>query len=282
MSESKSKLLSLEDIVIEASRCHEEGKRIVLCHGAFDLLHAGHIRHLQSAKKEGDILFVTVTCDKQVNKGPGRPVFPELLRAENLAALICVDFVAINDAPTAINVISKIKPHVYVKGDDYKNASDDLTGNILLERDAVETSGGKIVFTDDITFSSTNLLNEYFGVFTPETQEYLNAFKKNNTIDDVVKQLKLLKKLDVLVIGDAIVDEYLYTIPLGQAAKGSHLSVKYEATEKFAGGSLAVANHMAGFANSVTLVSGLGKLNNHEGFIRSKLAVNVKPHFYFQ
>lgn len=281
MPESKVKILSLENIEAEASRCHKDGKRIILCHGTFDLLHAGHIRHLQSARKEGDVLFVTVTCDKQVNKGPGRPVFPESLRADNLAALACVDFVAINDFPTAVNIIPKVRPHAYVKGSEYKNASDDLTGNILLERNAVEASGGKIIYTDDITFSSSNLLNEHFGVFNPETQEYLNEFKNKNTSNDIVKQLQSLKTLDVLVIGDAIVDEYIYTIPLGQAAKGTHLSVKYETTEKFAGGSLAVANHIAGFVNSVTLVCGLGKVNNHEDFIRSKLAPNVKPHFHY-
>ena len=281
MPESFCKIISLEEIEDQATRCHKDGKRIVLCHGTFDLLHAGHIRHLQSARKEGDVLFVTVTCDKQVNKGPGRPVFPERLRAENLAALTCVDYVAINESPTAINIIPKIRPHAYIKGSDYKNASDDLTGNIILERNAVEACGGRIVFTDDITFSSTNLLNEHFGVFTPETQEYLNEFKKNNSSENVIKQLQSLKNLNVLVIGDAIIDEYLYTVPLGQAAKGTHLSVKYEATEKFAGGSLAVANHIAGFVNSVALVSGLGKTNNHEDFIRSKLAPNVKPHFYY-
>ena len=281
MPESEIKILSLEEIETEASRCHKDGKRIVLCHGTFDLLHAGHIRHLKSARKEGDILFVTVTSDQQVNKGPGRPVFHELLRAENLAALTCVDFVAINDSPTAINIIPKIKPHVYVKGSDYKNARDDLTGNILLERNAVEASGGKVIYTDDITFSSTSLLNEHFGVFNPEAQDYLSEFKKNNTSNDVIKKLQSLKELNVLVIGDAIVDEYMYTIPLGQAAKGTHLSVKYEATEKFAGGSLAVANHIACFANSVTLVCGLGKSDNHEDFIRSKLEPNIKPHFYY-
>ena len=281
MPNSKSKILSLEDLSTKANNFKKDGNRIVLCHGTFDLSHAGHIRHLQSARKEGDALFVTVTGDQYVNKGPGRPVFPEVLRAENIAALTCVDFVSINYSATAVNILSKIKPDAYVKGSDYKNTSDDLTGNIIAEKNAVEACGGEIVYTEDITFSSSSLLNEYFGVFPTETQEYLEKFRKNYSSDLIISKLRALEGLDVLVIGDAIIDEYCYTVPLGQSAKGTHLSVKYGSSELFAGGALAVANHIAGFVNSVTLVTGLGKKNNHEDFIRSKLATNVKPQFFY-
>ncbi len=81
------KICSIEQLGIESARLKALGKRVVLCHGTFDLMHTGHIRHLQRARQEGDVLFVSLTADKFVNKGPGRPVFSEDLRAETLAAL---------------------------------------------------------------------------------------------------------------------------------------------------------------------------------------------------
>ncbi|MEI8218876.1 MAG: adenylyltransferase/cytidyltransferase family protein, partial [Elusimicrobiota bacterium] len=105
----------------------KKGKKIVLCHGVFDLVHLGHIRYFTQAKKEGDILVVTLTKDKYVKRGPGRPVFNEYLRAEMLACLEIVDFVAVVDSPTAIECITALKPDVYVKGPDYKDKKTDIT-----------------------------------------------------------------------------------------------------------------------------------------------------------
>ena len=281
MPETQKKILTLEELTSKAEELREEGKRIVLCHGTFDLLHIGHIRHLQNAHKQGDILITTVTGDQYVNKGPGRPVFPEHLRSENLAALACVDFVSINQALTAINVISIVKPHIYVKGQDYKKASDDVTGNITREKNEVERHGGELIFTEDITFSSSNLLNENFGIFSPETKSFLQKIRKKHNDTEIIQLLKNLSGLKVAVVGDAIVDEYHYTTLLGQSGKGTHPSVKYESQELFAGGALAVANHLAGFVGSVTLVTGLGTGHNYEEFIRSKLNNNVTPNFYY-
>ena len=275
------KILSLEDLASKAEELRQLGKRIILCHGTFDLLHIGHIRHLQNACKEGDILITTVTGDSYVNKGPGRPIFPENLRSENLAALACVDLVAINQALTATNVISLVKPHAYVKGTEYKDDKDDLTGNIALERDAVEKYGGELIFTKDITFSSSNLLNENFGVFPKEVKEYLEKIRNGHNDSELIQKLKSCGRMKVMVVGDSIIDEYQYTSLLGQSGKGSHQSVKYQSTEQFAGGALAVANHLAGFVESVTLVTGLGEGDNHEDFIRSKLKENVIPQFHY-
>src|SRR5882672_8053419 len=127
---SNAKVLSLDELENAAAALRKDGKRLVLCHGTFDLMHAGHIRHLQRARQEGDVLIVTLTGDAHVGKGPGRPVFREDLRAETLAALACVDFVAINHEPAAVNVITRLRPNVYAKGSDYRSVADDVTGNI--------------------------------------------------------------------------------------------------------------------------------------------------------
>jgi rfaE bifunctional protein nucleotidyltransferase chain/domain len=283
MQTTTKKILTLDELSVKAKEYRESGKKVVLCHGAFDLIHAGHIRYLKSARNEGDVLFVTVTADEFINKGPGRPVFSQELRAENLGYLIFVDFVAVNNAATAVNVLSEIKPHAYVKGPDYKNMEDDISGNIYAEKKEVESHGGKIVFTDDISFSSTSLLNEHFGVFPPETKDYIHSFREKYNCKEVISMLQALGSLNVLVVGDAIVDEYHYVDPLGQSSKGANLAVKFNSKEQFAGGSLAVANHIAGFVENVTVVTGLGEQNSHEEFIRSKLQKNVtfEP-FYFQ
>ncbi|MBW2562390.1 MAG: adenylyltransferase/cytidyltransferase family protein [Deltaproteobacteria bacterium] len=97
----------------ELARLKREGQTLVHCHGVFDLLHPGHLRHLQAAKREGDILVVTITPDQYVNRGPNRPVFSEQLRAEQVATLECVDYVAINKWPTAVETIKLLKPDVY-------------------------------------------------------------------------------------------------------------------------------------------------------------------------
>jgi len=258
----------------------KEGKKIVQCHGTFDLMHVGHIRHLENAKKQGDVLLVTVTADEYVNKGPGRPVFNQQLRSENLAALACVDYVAISDSLTALESIDIIKPHLYVKGSEYQDDNEDITGNISLEKNAVENNGGSIYFTNDITFSSSNLLNNHFDIFTKDTEKFLNLFKNKWCHENINNKISTLSNLNVLVIGDSIIDQYHYSSPMGQAGKSNILAVRYESDEEFAGGAVAVANHIAEFAGNVTLLTGVGDLDNKDDFIKSKLKSNVVPFFY--
>jgi len=277
----KEKILSLDALAAIAENHRKQGKKIILCHGCFDLLHIGHIRYLNKARSLGDELLVTLTADEYVNKGPGRPVFPAQLRAEHMAALSMVSYVAVNHAETAVNVLNKIKPHFYVKGNEYENADDDLSGNIRLEQQATEQWGGKIFFTNEATFSSSTLLNQNFNLFPPETENYLKRISQHHNIDEIVAQVEQLRGLKVAVIGDAIIDEYHYTEPLGQTGKGNVLAVKYQSMENFAGGSIAVANHVAGFVDQVTLLTALGKENSEEQFIRDKLGKNVTPEFLY-
>ena len=144
------KIYTLDKLKNISFSLKKKSKKIVLCHGVFDLLHIGHIKHLKKAKENGSKLFVTITSDKFVNKGPGKPVFNERLRAEALASLEDVDFVAINDSPTAINAIKIIKPDFYCKGRDYVNPKDDITGEIRNELKELKKNKGKIIFTHEL------------------------------------------------------------------------------------------------------------------------------------
>lgn len=278
---TEEKIVTLDEIARRSAALNRVGRRVVLCHGTFDLMHTGHIRYLQRARREGDVLLVTVTADDYVNKGPGRPIFNHQLRAENLAALECVDLVAVNHAVSAVDAIHRIRPDVYAKGSEYRSHGDDVTGNIILEKEAVESYGGEVFYTDEITFSSSSLLNEHFGVFPPETKSFLEQFRESWPIAAISDIVESLVGLRVLVIGDAIIDQYHYVSPMGQTGKGNALAVRYQSAEQFAGGSVAVANHVAGFAGEVTLLTALGERDSHETFIRDRLRDNVKPVFSY-
>jgi len=162
------KIIKIDEVEELIGNYKSQGKKIVHCHGVFDLLHIGHIKHFAEAKKLGDILVVSITPDHYVNKGPGRPAFSIALRLEALAALESIDYVVANKWPTAEEVIRIIKPDFYCKGPDYKDHSDDITGKITDEELAINFVGGKIYFTDDITFSSSSLLNKYGDLYSHE------------------------------------------------------------------------------------------------------------------
>jgi len=253
------------------------GQTVVQCHGVFDLMHIGHIRHFHEARKAGDVLVVTITPDRFVNKGPHRPVFTEALRAEAIASLDCVDYVAVNKWPMAVEAIRLIKPDVYAKGADYRDAATDHTGGIALERQAVEAHGGKLIFTDEITFSSSTLINRHMSNFPDEVNEYLGGFREKNPANAVTDLLQNAGRLRALVIGEAIIDEYQYCETLGKSGKEPILAAQYRRSERFIGGSLAVANHVASCAGEVTLLTLVGGEDSHEALIRSKLAPNVTP-----
>lgn len=258
------------------------GKRIVLCHGVFDLLHIGHIRYFEQAKKHGDILIVTVTPDRFVNKGPDRPAFPEDLRVEAIAALDVVDYVAINEWPTAVDTIQIIKPDIYAKGSEYKDAKKDITGKIIDEENAIHAVGGSLIFTEDIVFSSSRLINKNFSNLSEETREFLVEFSNHYSSEDVLKFLKNAEKLKVLVIGETIIDEYNYCEPIGMTTKDPIIAVKYLSQEKFAGGILAAANHLANFCHKVDIITMLGEFETDEAFVRANLNENISSSFFYK
>ncbi|MBU0716877.1 MAG: adenylyltransferase/cytidyltransferase family protein, partial [Planctomycetes bacterium] len=255
---------TVDELAEVCARLRAEGKTIAHCHGAFDLLHPGHIRHLQAARALADVLVVTVTEDRFIRKGPGRPVYNERIRAESLAELSSVSHVATSPWPTAVETIELLKPNLYVKGQDYRDKDNDRTGAILAEEQAVQRCGGKLVFTDEIQFSSTKLLNEFFSVLSEEQKDYLRSLQTEYSAADVLSWLDKLKTTRVLVIGEAIFDEYCYCIPDAMSNKTPTLSARFESEEVFAGGVVAVGNHLAGLAGQVNVLACAGKDNNDE------------------
>ena len=220
-------------------------------------MHPGHLRHLAKAKELVDVLVVSITADKFVNKGPGRPAFNENLRAEALANLVSVDFVLITPYPTAIETIELIKPNFYIKGNDYVQEKKDLTGNITLEKNAVESFGGKLVNTDEIIFSSSELINKFLPNHSDEVIEWLNNIKRNYSIDEVLSWLNQISELKVTLIGESIIDVYTDCEALGKSSKDPVLCFNKNSSKSYAGGVLAIGAHCNGLGAKTTIVTGM-------------------------
>ena len=279
---SSDKIFSISALskILEAKR---SGKTVAHCHGVFDLLHIGHMRHFEQASKSADILVVTVTPDHFVNKGPGRPVFSDELRCEAIASLKCVDYVAVNEWPTAVETIAAIRPDLYIKGSEYKKSQADSPDYINVEELAVKQSGGKMHFTEDeVIFSSSKLINKHLPVFSEEVTQYLQSFKKLHSPEKLTSIIESFKDLKVLVVGEAIIDDYHYVQTMGKASKEPILASKLLSRESYCGGSLAIANHISAFVDQVELVTFLGDHETQEDLVRDSLNENITPNFFYK
>jgi len=276
------KIFSLEELPAVLQKHRAECRTIVHCHGVFDLLHIGHIRYLEQARSFGDILVITVTPDRYVDKGDKRPAFTEQLRAEAIASLGVVDYVAVNEWPTAEETLRCIKPNIYVKGSDFRSVDADRTGKLALEEQVCQDLGVELKFTQDIVFSSTNLINRFFSSFSKEIQDYLELFRRRYSLDQILSVVDSMARLKVLLVGDIIIDEYCYCSPLGASSKSPVLAVRHESVDCFAGGVLAVANHLANFVDDVRLFSVIGQRDDYRDFIDSSLLPNVRSEFWVQ
>ena len=148
-------VLSVGEVVEEAGRRRAAGKTVVLANGCFDVLHVGHVRYLQGAKAQGDVLVVAVNADATVRalKGAGRPVMPDAERAEIVAAIEGVDFVVVFDTPTVEPVLRALRPDVHAKGTDY-------TPETVPERAVVAEYGGRVAIVGDPKDHSTTEMLE--------------------------------------------------------------------------------------------------------------------------
>ncbi len=277
--QNQEKIKSIDELADELQPLRAVGQRIVQCHGVFDLLHIGHIRYLQRARRLGDVLIVTVTPDRFVNKGPHRPAFQEQLRLDALAALDCVDFVALNDWPTAVETIGRLRPTVFAKGAEFR---DRKTPELLREEEAATAAGTTVEYIDDVTSSSTQLINTYLSPFSADTERYLAEIRQRYSADEILAHLAGAGALKVLVVGEAMIDEYYYCSAIGRSAKAPVVATKYESHERFAGGALAVANHIAQFCDNVHLYSMLGEDNSEEDWVREQLHGNISAEFFFK
>lgn len=154
--------MQLTRMASEVQKRQQKGLKVALCHGCFDIFHFGHLRHLEAARSLVDCLVVTVTPDRFVNKGPDRPVFSEKHRAEVIAGLQAVDWVAINQWKSAVETIGVVRPNVFIKGQEYETRAMQVNPQFLEEASAVREIGGEIAFTNEEVSSSTAVFKRLF------------------------------------------------------------------------------------------------------------------------
>ncbi|HEY0322905.1 MAG TPA: PfkB family carbohydrate kinase [Pyrinomonadaceae bacterium] len=215
---------------------------VIMCHGTFDLVHPGHVRHLMYAKSKADILVASLTCDAHIKKANFRPFVPQQLRAMNLAALEVVDYVIIDDNPTPLENLEFIQPDFFAKGYEYHHGG--VHPRTREEMDVLEAYGGEVIFTPgDVVYSSSSMID----VGPPNlSSEKLMALMESEgvTFNDLRAALESFKGVRVHVVGDTIVDSYIFCSLTGGIAKTPTFSLKYEQQVDYAGGAAVVSKHL--------------------------------------
>jgi cytidyltransferase-like protein len=188
-------------------------KKVIMCHGTFDLVHPGHIRHLLYAASKGDVLVASLTGDEHIIKANFRPFVPQELRAFNLAALEMVNYVVIDKDATPIKNIGLIKPDYFAKG--YEYTKDGLHPRTAVEKEADEAYGGELLFTPgDIVYSSSGIIETTPPALATEKLLALLQAERLD-FDGLRGALTRLAGIRVHVVGDTIVDSYTHITLIG-------------------------------------------------------------------
>jgi len=242
--------------IVKAVGQRPRSTKVIMCHGTFDIVHPGHVRHLLYAKSKGDILIASLTADAHISKANFRPYVPQELRAFNLAALECVDYVIVDYEPTPIRNIGIIQPDYFAKG--YEYTKDGLHPRTAEEKQAVEAYGGEIIFTPgDIVYSSSHIIeSEPPAIATEKLMALLEA--EGLSFDGLRGALDDLKGIRVHVVGDTIIDSYTHTTLIGGMTKTPTMSVRMEGRTDFVGGAGVVAKHLQSAGAEVTFSTVLG------------------------
>lgn len=264
------KILDRGGLLAMRARLKREGLTLVQCHGCFDLVHPGHLRHLRQARSLGDVLLVTITPDEAVGKGIGRPLIPQSLRAESLAALDCVDHVYVNEESSAAALLALATPDIYVKGKEYEANADPRFAH---ERRIVETAGGRVVCTSgEIVFSSTALIAALERRADPFEGRTSHLGERPDLQPAVLDRIVVsMRGRRVVVVGDVIIDSYILCDRPEVAGESPILTLRPLEARQYDGGAAIVARHAAALGARVTLVTALPPSEQGE-LLRARLA----------
>src|SRR5216684_8524343 len=225
-------------------------KSVVMCHGVFDLVHPGHLRHLTYAKGKADILVASLTGDQHITKSQYRPFVPQELRALNLAALEMVDYVIIDEEAMPLRNLERLQPDFFAKGYEYQ--SEGVHPRTQQEIDLLASFGGEMLFTPgDIVYSSSHLIETMppnIGI-----EKLLTLMEAERvSFEHLRKALDRFVGIDVHVVGDTIVDSLTYTTMIGGMTKTPTPSVRYDRRTDYVGGAGVVAKHLKSAGADVT------------------------------
>ena len=215
---TKNKILDLKGL--KKLRQKFITKKIVLCHGVFDLLHIGHINYLKAAKKYGSILVVSATNDSFVNKGPGRPAFSITNRLKFLQEIESIDYIYSSNDITSEKVIKNLKPDFYCKGNDYSGFHIKDDKNLKKEITALRKIKGKFKIINEIQFSSSEFINDNnLQNFDQECKNYINLIRKKYSLSQIIQSIDKVENYNVIIIGETIIDKYITTETIGKSGK---------------------------------------------------------------
>jgi rfaE bifunctional protein kinase chain/domain len=230
---------------------------VIMCHGVFDVIHPGHLRHLIYAKGKAPILIVSLTADVHINKGKYRPHVPEKLRAANMAAYELVDYVLVDRNQKPLENLRKLQPDFFCKGFEY-SADGRTNPKTQEEIDVINEYGGRVIFTPgDYVYSSSHLIELSPPDIKYEKLEMLLNHEKI-TLQDLRNTLKNLHGKKVHVVGDTIVDSYTHCEMIGGQTKTPTMSVLFREKKDFIGGAAMVAMHLKAAGADVTFTTVLG------------------------
>lgn len=272
-----TKIFSMDDLVAHLSE-RREGRRVACCHGDFEVLHPGYLNLLQQARQHGDLLVVSLTPDAELPGTSTYRNFDTAARADILAALGLVDYVVVGSGGDGSELIRRLRPECFVQPDSEVPKGAEL--------EAARQAGSEVVKVPPAVVGFAQPVSNPLSAYSPETAAYLEDFSRRHGAEGVLGFLERARGLKVLVVGEAILDEYHYCETIGKSGKEPILATRYLHSERFAGGILAVANNVAAFADQVTVLTVLGAENGlpdpSESFIRESLDPRVSPVFLHQ
>jgi rfaE bifunctional protein kinase chain/domain len=261
------KIKTAEEIRAAIGQRPREHKTI-MCHGTFDVVHPGHIRHMLYAKTKAKILIASLTADKHITKGNMRPFVPEDLRAINLAALEMVDYVLIDHDPTPLSNLAILQPDFFAKGYEYTAGT--VHHKTQEEIEVLESYGGEMIFTPgDIVYSSSALIElapPSIAIEKLLTLMQAEGISFKNLRDALISS----KEIKVHVVGDTIVDSYTYCSMIGGMTKTPTMSVRFEKKIDYTGGAAVVAKHLRAAGAEVTFSTVLGD-DGYKSFVLNDL-----------
>ena len=275
----KNKIISFTQLKTKVDEFKQGGKKVVVCYGIFGVLHIGHIRYLKKSKDHGDILIVVLSSNEP--KGTNRTENLEDLRAEAIAHFDWIDFVTVKTDKPLTKIIDILRPAIYAEGFESADYKKSINGKTT-DKAFFERIGVRHVIIKEDDFSSADQINRYLSNFSEDVLNYMYSFRQRHSREEMLRVFDEFKRLKVLVVGDTILDEYIYCETIGKSSKDPTLVLRYENRDIFSGGVLAVANHVANFAGQVDLLTVLGEDDRHNDFVRNSLKTNVNPLFIYK
>lgn len=235
----------------------KENKKKVLCQGHFNVIHPGHLRFLEFAKKHGDILIVVVQGENKLEESVRKKFYTVDERAYGVASLVFVDKVYIFTEDSFDKIINIVKPHYYILGEEFSKKTNLIQSDIQ----SVEQNNGKVIFgSGDMDYSISEYLDkDLIDIKEERLMLFRNAMQKQNiTKKRIQSLLELFHKKHILVIGETIVDQYIACDPLGMSSEAPVLVIRELENKSYIGGAAIVARHIKHLGADCMFISLLG------------------------